>query len=307
MRTRKSDASILTQRGSSWNYINSAALLASNLDYPARRVMGSSLFIFGSHVKGSNWTGCRNPEYFPPGLLYLNGFEASAVTSTSLVNALQGRQVQAEFRGISPAVRDRLHRAMEDAITFQESVRLTMFQLILNTYKKPFDDPRVRRALTLAPDRWGGAPQMAQLTIAGQVSGLLRPGYDLVRPDTEPEALPGFGQDTVANRAEARRREAGQETLAIKLINQAVPNSYATYAIWMIDQWRQVGVTVTQDTLDSARWNAGRSAGNFAAMIDYVATLVDDPTVQFVPDLSTDRSASNFVGNTDCWLDDLCE
>ena len=309
VRTRKPNASILTQLASPWNCIYSAALLAADPDYPARRVMGSGPFIFVAHVKGSNWTGRRNPDYFHPGLPYLDGFEASVVTSTTLVNALQGRQVQAEFRGISPAERDRLRRAMGDAITFQESVRLTMFQLILNTRKKPFDDPRVRRALTLALDRWGGSPQMTQLTIAGQVGGLLRPGYDLARPDAELEALPGFGRDMVANRAEARRllREAGQEKLTFTLMNQAVPNPYATYAIWMIDQWRQVGVTVTQDTLDSARWNAGRTAGNFAATIDFVAAFVDEPTVQFVPYLSADRSASNFAGNTDRRLDDLYE
>ncbi len=309
VRTRQPNASMLTQLASPWNCIYSAALLRSDPEYPARRVMGSGPFIFGAHVKGANWTGRRNPDYFRQGLPYLDGFEASVVTSSTLVNALQGRQVQAEFRGISPAERDRLRRAVNDAVSYQESVRLTVFQLILNTKRKPFDDPRVRRALTLALDRWGGSPQMTQLTIAGQVGGLLRPGYDLARPEAELETLPGFGRDMVANRAEARRllKEAGQEKLTFTLMNQAVPNPYATYAIWLIDQWRQVGVTVTQDTLDSARWNAGRMGSNFAAMIDFVAAFVDEPTVQFVGYLSADRSASNFAGNTDRRLDKLYE
>ena len=75
-----------------------------------------------------------------------------------------------------------------------------MIQLILNTLKKPVDGPRVRRALTLLLDRWDGPLQMAHLAIAGHVVGLLRSGYDLARPDTELEALPGFSRNMVANR-----------------------------------------------------------------------------------------------------------
>lgn len=247
MQTRKPDVSILTQLASPWNGINSAAQLASDPDYQARRVMGSGPFVFGAHVKGSNWTGCRNRDDFRPRLSYLDGFGANIVTSTALVNALQGWQVQAEFRGIPPTERDRLRRAMGDAITFQESVRLTMFQLLLDTRKKPFDappcQPRAHPGTRLlgwlatngaADDRGSeGRPAPPRLLFgparhrAGGAAGL----------------WPGHGGQP--RRGPRRLRESGQEKPTFTLMNQ------------------------------------------------------------FVPDLSTDRSASNFADNTDCRLDEL--
>ena len=64
-----------------------------------------------------------------------------------MLNALQGGQVLAEFRGISPAERDRLVQAMGDKIRVEESSWTLNLLVCFNTEKKPFDDVRVRKAL----------------------------------------------------------------------------------------------------------------------------------------------------------------
>ena len=51
----------------------------------------------------------RNDNYFKKGLPYLDGFKGIfTLQAAAMLNALQGGQVLAEFRGISPAERDRL-------------------------------------------------------------------------------------------------------------------------------------------------------------------------------------------------------
>src|SRR5262249_38931353 len=107
-RTRKPNASLLTLLASPWNCIYSAKLMRENPDYPTKLVMGSGPFRFVEHVAGSKWVGKRFEGYFHAGLPYLDGFEAYVVSSAALTGALQGGQVMAEFRGISPAERDAL-------------------------------------------------------------------------------------------------------------------------------------------------------------------------------------------------------
>ena len=63
-----------------------------------------------------------NENYFKKGLPYLDGFKGVfTLQAAAMLNAVQGGQVLAEFRGISPAERDRLVQAMGDKIRIEES------------------------------------------------------------------------------------------------------------------------------------------------------------------------------------------
>src|SRR5256886_15920940 len=57
----------------------------------------------------------------------------------------------------SPAERDSLVAALGPKLTVQESPWNCVILVALNHERKPFDDKRVRRALTLALDRYQGA------------------------------------------------------------------------------------------------------------------------------------------------------
>jgi peptide/nickel transport system substrate-binding protein len=307
--TKQPNAALLTLFASPWNCIYSAKLLKENPNYPAKVVMGSGPFRFVEHVAGAKWAGRRFEGYFRSGLPHLDGFEAYVVSAAALTTALRGGQVMAAFNGISPAERDELKQAMGDRIKFQENVRLTNFQLTFNTARKPFDDVRVRRALSMAIDRWSFEPYLRRVTVAGLIGGLLRPGYSLARMSKELEDFPGFSRGADAAKAEARRflKEAHQEDLKFILTNRAVANPYPTIGIYAVDQWRQIGVTAEQDTVETARWTAARLAGNFDVLVDFAAEFVDEPTLQFAHYLSHDRAPDNASQAIDRTLDDLYE
>jgi peptide/nickel transport system substrate-binding protein len=114
--------------------------------------MGTGAFKFVEYVKGSHWRAVRFDQYFRPDRPYLDGYKAIFVRSNTVVNGLRGGQYDAEFRGRTPQERDQLVAAMKDQITVQEGPWVTNILLTFNTERKPFDDLRIRQALTLAID-----------------------------------------------------------------------------------------------------------------------------------------------------------
>ncbi len=162
-----------------FNCVYSAAKLKENPLYPVRNVMGTGPFRLVEHIAGSHWSGERFKDYFKPGLPYLDGFKAAFTQGAALINALQGGQIMADFRSVTTADRDRLVAALGDKITVQESPWLNVLLVTFNTQKKPFDDPRVRRALSLAIDRWKASEVLRRSSIMRYVGAYLRPGYAL--------------------------------------------------------------------------------------------------------------------------------
>jgi peptide/nickel transport system substrate-binding protein len=80
----------------------------------------------------------------------------------------------------SPSQRDDLVRALGDKIRVEEISSPSTNTVVFNTEKKPFDDPRVRRALNLALDRWEGSKVLHRISVSRRW-GFLRPGWELAR------------------------------------------------------------------------------------------------------------------------------
>src|SRR5947209_13245534 len=210
------NASMLEHFGSPWNVIYAAKDLAADPNGPKTKINGTGPYIFTEHVKGGHVSGKRNDNYFKKGLPYLDGFKGVfTLQAAAMLNALQGGQVMAEFRGISPAERDRLVQAMGDKIRIEASSWRLNLVVCFNVEKKPFDDVRVRKALLMAIDRWGGSVALARISNLRAVGGVMRPGSPFATPEAELVKLPGFAKDIKASREEAKKllKEAGQEHL----------------------------------------------------------------------------------------------
>ena len=300
------EASFMAGLASPWNWIYKADILAKDPNWYKTNVMGTGPFKFVEYVRGSHWVAKKNPDYWDKGKPYLDGFRAIFIPSASAqVAAIRGERAMIQFRSFTPADRDNLVNALGNKITVQESAWNCSIGVTPNEQKKPYDDKRVRRALTLALDRWEGSKALSRIALLKEVAGIQVPGTPWATPPAELEKLAGYGRDINAARAEARRllKEAGAENLSFTLVNRAVPQPYEPFGIWLIDQWRQIGVTATHKVLETSSWFGALRNGDFEVAVTAPCNSIVEPDLDIHWFLTT--SPVNYGKHKDTVMDDL--
>ena len=163
-----------------YNFIYAKKLLDKDQHYYEKNVMGSGPFMFGEWQPGAFIKGKRNPNYYRKGQPYLDGTEAIFAKKQSInVQAIRGGRAFIQFRGFPPKSRDDLKKALGDKLTVQESDWNCVLMVTPNSKRKPFDDARVRRALSLAIDRWAGSRYLSKIAIVKTVGGVVFPSHPL--------------------------------------------------------------------------------------------------------------------------------
>jgi peptide/nickel transport system substrate-binding protein len=294
-----------------FNFIYAKKILDKDMHWYEKNVMGSGPFIWDGREAGAYIKGKRNPHYYHKGRPYLDGFQAIFAKKQSLrVQAIQGDRAAIEFRGFPPKARDDLVRALGKKITVQESNWNCVLIVTPNSQKKPFDDVRVRRALTLAIDRWGGSKYLSNIAIVKAVGGVAFPGHPLAATKEELQQLAGYWPDINKSRAEARKllKEAGQEHLKFTLNNRGVDQPYKIVGTWLIDQWKQIGLQVDQRVQPTGPFYATlRKKKDFDVSLDFNCQAVVNPLLDVAKFISDDVSGNQYGGYKDRELDKMFE
>jgi peptide/nickel transport system substrate-binding protein len=301
------ESSFLLNLASPWNWIYRAETLQKDIRWYEKNVNGTGPFTFVEHVKGSHWVGKKNPNYWDKGKPHLDGYRALFITSSApQVAAIRGERAHIQFRGFSPAERDSLVQALGPKITVQESPWDCVLMVAMHHDKKPFDDKRVRRALTLALDRYEGSKNLSRIAIVRDVAGVQVPGTPYATPPAELEKLAGYGRDIQKNRAEAKRllKEAGvPDGFSFTFKNRGTQMPYEPVAIWLIDQWRQIGLNVKQEVIEASAYHPMLKRGDFDVAMDFACGFIVEPDLDLYRFVS--NSDANYGKHKDKVIDDL--
>jgi peptide/nickel transport system substrate-binding protein len=253
-------------------YVYKQEILDRDPHWYEKNVMGSGPFKFVEYQIGQSIKGVRNPEYYHKGLPYLDGFTAIFADKQSVrLDAIRADRAALEFRGLPPSARDQLVKELGDKITVQTGDWNCVNMITPNHKKKPFDDVRVRRALTLAIDQWHGAPALSKIANVHTVGGIVFPGSPLAANKEELQQIAGYWPDIEKSRAEARRllHEAGAEGLTFELLNRNVDQPYKYIATWVIDEWSKIGLHVTQRVLPTGPFFDALRNNAFDVTVDF--------------------------------------
>jgi peptide/nickel transport system substrate-binding protein len=301
-------ASLLGNLASPWNVIYPKKYLDRDPNYFKNNVMGSGPFKFKSYTRGSTFEGERNPDYFVKDRPYLDGYKFFISPETSVrAAALRSGRAWIEFRTMPLSEVDAIRKQLGEKIVVQDTPATGLFGIAINNTVKPFTDVRVRKALTLGIDRYTAGRVLSPLASLKDVGGLMRPGTEWASSQTELEKFPGFGKDIEKNRAEAKRllAEAGYPNgFKVVLKNRNVRVPYNDFGVFVIQEWRKIGVEAEHRPLETAAWFAdGRDTGSFELIVSGTFNYMDDPDL-FLERYKTGDS-NNWGRFSDPRIDDL--
>jgi len=262
-----------------------------------KNINGTGAFKFVQHQKGAFVEGVRYDGYHHQGRPYLDGFKAISAPKLGVrVKAIRGDRAAIEFRGFPPKHRDDLVKALGKKITVQESDWNCVLLFTPNQKRKPFDDARIRQALTLGVDRWGGSKYLSRIAIVKTVGGVVFPNHPLAATKDELMKLKGYSTDMKASRAEAKKllKDAGASGLTVDFSNRGVDQPYKVVGTWLVDQWKKIGVNTKQRVQPSPQFYATlRKKKDFDVSIDFNCQSVINPIADITKFLG---SAGNNYG-----------
>jgi peptide/nickel transport system substrate-binding protein len=246
--------------------------------------IGTGPFKFVEFKPNQSITVTRNPDYWKKGRPYLDGIEYTIIkdVSTRLLTFIAGK-ADLYFGVTIPQLKDVKNQA-PDAIckVFAANVNRN---LIVNRDKSPFDNPDLRRAMSLSLDR----KSFIDIITGGEgdIGGAMQPPPDGLwgMPPEMLSTLPGYGSDVGNNRTAARSlmEKIGygpDKRLAVTVSTRNIA-PYRDPAVILIDQLKQIYIDGNLEPVDTTNWYPKVMRKDYTVGLNVTETAVDDPDPAF--------------------------
>lgn len=277
--------------------------------------VGTGAFIVTAHEAGVGDVYVRNPEYWKPGLPYLDGFRGPhfANLQTAYAAFLAGQADIVQVPG--PEVKKYLARQDVDPATVWCPNGASFF-MQPNTKMRPFDDARVTRALRLLIDYEEMRKQWAELWYGrGRNTLLFDPA--LAAWDLEDEEYTKYlywkqPKDEAVREALALLSAAGfnaANPLRFRMDYQDTNGAIKASSELLQSQWRRFSqgvVDIQINFLDQIAVNQARASRNFACLNAGNAGSILDPDA-WLSELHRTGGSRNYAGFSDPTFDAMVD
>ena len=260
--------------------------------------VGTGPFVFDSYEPNQQLTLKRNPDYYEQGQPYLDTVVFKFFKDQgSLASALRSKAIDMTWFK-DPKVSAQIVKTTRDLVSAPGKTSRT-FPVWMNVQAKPFNDVRVRRALSLASDRkaclqtvLGGSGKVGAMVPESQVGG-----YDGVSP------MPYYQHDIAG--AKKLLAEAGHPN-GIDLGDYIVVAANALdvqCAQILQQQWAAAGIKVNLKPMETAPLLSTWLKGDFGLLSVALAWSADPDVI--VSRLSSAHPHGKAMGMDDAALDKM--
>lgn len=297
------------------------AMLASNLTpiYPCHvstrdqrtKPIGTGPFKFVAFEANSVIRLEKNKDYWKPGKPYLDGIEIRIIgnRATRLL-AFNAKEFDMTFVAdvTAPLMKDVLARSPDATCKLVPTG--VSANLLVNRTKPPFDNEKLREAMTLALDR--DAMIKIVLDGRGKKAGAMLPPpqgkWGL--PETELANLPAYAGTPEERLAKARKlmQDAGygpDKRLKVKVGTRDF-QSYKDPAVLLVDQLNRIYFDAELEIIESSLYYGRITRGDYFVALNLTGSGIDEPDVTIGENYPC-KSQRNYTRYCSKELDDLID
>ena len=266
------------------------------------RCVGTGPFKMKEWRKGEFIELTRNPDYWVPNRPYLDGIKYIIIQERGTrFAALQAGRLDISFPGeATKPIADQL-KASGAKLVYHQVANNNNENLLMNVKRAPFDNVKVRRAISLAMDRKAFIKSVLQGGATPGAAMLPRPFGFWGLSEKEQMKLPGYG-DPAENKAAARKllAETGfnaQNPLRVEMATRAIP-TYMDFASFVVAELKTVGIEASLKQIETAQWHPMVTRKEYQLGANVTGLGVDDPDANFYENYAC-NSSRNYTGYCD--------
>ena len=274
---------MMSALASGFNVVLRKKTLEEN-NYDLRKVFnipGTGPFKTQRRVENEIWVMERNPNYWNKGLPYLDGMEVYHLLpfSPELGAAILSGRVD-YARALDPATARKAASTpgLSTAKFYQSVVHATW----LNAKRKPFDDPRVRRAMHLLFEK------QVLVDVVKDVSPLMTGGFiypfsEFATPREQLVKRVGYQDDPSAAVKEAKALLAAAAQTNMRRLDFLVRdlNHHKLFAQAIQAMLKDAGIECDLRTVVESTWFGDAGTGNYDLAVGAIVSTLLDPSDYF--------------------------
>ena len=263
------------------------------------RCVGTGPFKLKEWRKGEFVEYVRNPDYFVKGRPYLDGLKYLIIAERGTrTAAIQSGRLDASSPGETTRAISEQLRAAVPGMVITTVGSGTADNLLINSTRPPFNDVRVRRALSFAIDRHAYVRSVAQGGAAVGAALAPKPYGLWGLGEKDLAQLPGYG-NPADDKAKARKllAESGfgpSNPLKAEVLVRGIA-TYIDFASFVIGELKQVGVEGTLKQVDTVQWYGLLTRKDYQIGANISGFGLDDPDANFYENFSC-TSLRNYTG-----------